>query len=93
MRLSETSIRRPVFAEGDATYVFKIGADSTVERKAVTLGTRQGGKVEVLTGLAAGDAIVRTGHQKLFPGAKVMVAGAPPAEGAAPGAAATGGKP
>jgi membrane fusion protein (multidrug efflux system) len=60
-----------VFAEGDANYVFLVAADSTVERRAVTLGSRQGGRVEVVAGLAAGDTVVRTGHQKLFPGAKV----------------------
>ena len=28
--------------------------------------------VEVINGLAAGTSVVRAGHQKLFPGAKVM---------------------
>ena len=78
-----------VFAEGDATYVFRIGDDSTVERRAVKLGARQGGRVEVVSGLAAGDSIVRTGHQKLFPGAKVAPTDASQGAGeAAPEAAA-----
>ena len=77
-----------VFAEGDATYVFRIGDDSTVERRAVKLGARQGGRVEVVSGLVAGDSIVRTGHQKLFPGAKVAPTDAPPG---APEAAAEAG--
>jgi hypothetical protein len=28
--------------------------------------------VEVVSGLAAGDRVVKAGHQKIFPGAKVM---------------------
>jgi hypothetical protein len=31
--------------------------------------------VEVVSGLEAGQAVVRAGHQKLFPGARVMPVG------------------
>lgn len=65
-----------VFAEGDANYVFLITTDSTVERRGVQLGVRQAGRVEIVAGLVAGDTIVRTGHQKLFPGAKVTATSA-----------------
>ncbi len=61
-----------VFAEGNQTLVFAIKSDSTVTRTPITLGTRMTGSVEVLTGLAAGDRVVRAGHQKLYEGAKVM---------------------
>lgn len=61
-----------VFVEGDQALVFAIQADSTVARTPVELGTRLRDKVEVLGGLAAGAMVVRAGHQKLFPGAKVM---------------------
>ena len=64
-----------VVAEGETNFVFRIGADATVEKRPVTLGMRQGGKVEVLSGLEGGDRVVRAGHQKLFPGAKVTAAG------------------
>ena len=69
-----------VFAEGTEFLVYKVGADGTVERTPVTLGTRLADVVEVTSGLAAGDVVVRAGQQKLFPGAKVMPvgAGAPP---------------
>lgn len=73
-----------VFAEGDANYVFRISPESTVERRAVTLGARQGGRVEVVSGLDAGDTVVRAGHQKLFPGAKVTPVGAAAPEAAQP---------
>ncbi len=61
-----------VFVEGSQALVFIIQADSTVARTPVELGTRLREKVEVLNGLAAGTMVVRAGHQKLFPGAKVM---------------------
>jgi membrane fusion protein (multidrug efflux system) len=61
-----------VFVEGDQSLVYVINPDSTVARTALSLGTRLADAVEVLDGLKAGDRVVRTGHQKLFPGAKVM---------------------
>ncbi len=61
-----------VFVEGNQALVFAIQADSTVARTPVELGTRLRDRVEVLNGLAAGARVVRAGHQKLFPGAKVM---------------------
>jgi membrane fusion protein (multidrug efflux system) len=82
-----------VFAEGDRNFVFVVKPDSTVTRRAVKLGARQPGKVEIQEGLQGGEKVVRAGHQKLFEGAKVS-----PVESAAetpPGAAtsATGTKP
>lgn len=79
-----------VIAEGDQPFVYRVGPDSTVARVPVTLGAREAARVEVRTGLAAGDRVVRAGHQKIFPGAKVMpVASLPPAaaDGAAPAGA------
>jgi len=61
-----------VFAEGNQTLVFVVGADSTVARTPVVLGTRLSAQVEVLEGVEEGDRVVQAGHQKLFPGAKVM---------------------
>jgi membrane fusion protein (multidrug efflux system) len=76
-----------VFVEGGQAFVYAIGADSTVSRVAVTLGTRTAQSVEVTSGLEPGGSVVRAGHQKLFPGAKVMPMtpapnGGPPAAGA-----------
>jgi membrane fusion protein (multidrug efflux system) len=61
-----------VFANGDQSFVYRIGADSTAARVAVKLGTRLADVVEVVDGLAPGTNIVRAGHQKLFNGAKVI---------------------
>ncbi|HSQ61526.1 MAG TPA: efflux RND transporter periplasmic adaptor subunit [Acidobacteriota bacterium] len=85
-----------VFSEGGQTLVYVVKPDSSVERTALTLGTRQQNVVEVLSGLTAGARIVTAGHQKLFPGAKVIpiesgAGGAPGAPGAAGGGAPAAG--
>ena len=83
-----------ILAEGDQTFVYKVGPDSTVSRVQVTLGAREAARVEVRSGLVAGDRVVRAGHQKIFPGAKVMpVSSLPPdaAAATAPAAEAPGG--
>ena len=61
-----------IFAEGDQNLVYVIQPDSSVARTAVTLGTRLPDAVEVLKGLSPGAQVVKAGHQKLFPGAKVF---------------------
>jgi len=81
-----------VFAEGNQTFVYVVGADSTVDRTAVTLGTRLSDVVEVVDGLQPGARVVRTGHQKLFPKAKVIpIESAGAAAAAGDGAAGAGG--
>ncbi len=85
-----------VFAEGEQFFVYVVNADSTVARVPLDLGTRTPESVEVLGQLEPGATIVTAGHQKLFPGAKVMPipgAGGPggPADGGAAAAAAEGG--
>jgi membrane fusion protein (multidrug efflux system) len=83
-----------VFMDGNQPFVFVIGPDSTVTRQALVLGTRLPDVVEVVDGLVENQLTVRTGHQKLFPGAKVMpipsggagMPGAAPAAGGKPGA-------
>ncbi len=72
-----------VFVEGGQAYVYVIQADSVVTRAPVTLGTRLADVVEVIEGLAAGQQVVRAGHQKLYEGAKVAPVGDLTAEGGA----------
>jgi membrane fusion protein (multidrug efflux system) len=74
-----------VFAEGDQSLVYRVEPDSSVARTPVTLGTRLAGVVEVLSGLEAGQRVVRAGHQKLYPGARVM-----PVDSRADGGGASG---
>jgi membrane fusion protein (multidrug efflux system) len=61
-----------VFAEGDQFLTYVVQPDSTVMPIPVKLGTRLAGAVEVLEGVQPGDRVVRAGHQKLYPGAKVI---------------------
>lgn len=61
-----------VFVDQGQTIVYVVGQDSTVVRTPVVLGTRLSAVVEVLEGLSAGQSVVQAGHQKLFPGARVM---------------------
>jgi membrane fusion protein (multidrug efflux system) len=61
-----------IFVSGSDAFVFVVKADSTVTRRALTLGTRMADVVEVTSGLSANEVVVRAGHQKLYEGAKVM---------------------
>jgi membrane fusion protein (multidrug efflux system) len=76
-----------VFAEGNRFLVYAVKADSTVARLEVALGVRLPGQVEILSGLEAGDRVVRAGHQKLFDGAPVTAVDSAAAAGAATAAA------
>jgi membrane fusion protein (multidrug efflux system) len=63
-----------VLQEGEQGYVFRVGGD-TVEQVPVKLGSRSGGKVELASGVRAGDRIVVEGTVKLHPGSRVVEAG------------------
>jgi membrane fusion protein (multidrug efflux system) len=54
-----------VFVEGDQPFVYVVNTDSTFQRAPVTLGTRLADAVEVVSGLTAGQRVVRAGQQKL----------------------------
>ncbi|MGH3054604.1 MAG: efflux RND transporter periplasmic adaptor subunit, partial [Gaiellaceae bacterium] len=76
-----------VFAEGNANFVYVVQPDTTVQRAAIQIGSRDSSRVEVVSGLSAGQLVVRTGHQKLYPGAHIMpLSGMPGAASAAGGA-------
>lgn len=63
-----------ILAQTGATVVFVISNQQAMVRPVET-GLRIPGKVEILKGLEPGEQVVTAGHQKLFPGVKVMVAG------------------
>ena len=70
-----------VIAEGSKTFVYVV--DSTrqpavVAKTELTLGTRERGSVEVISGLKSGDLVVTDGVLKVRPGAAVRVTGATP---------------
>lgn len=77
-----TSIAAPEAAvqyEGDGAFVYRIARGengSTAQRVEVETGAVEGGFVEVLSGLNAGDRIVGSGLNRIQPNAPVTVAGA-----------------
>ena len=60
------------------TFVYVVGADSTVSVKPVKLGVAQGERQAVLSGIALGDTVVTDGVDRLRDGAKVILPGAQP---------------
>ena len=61
-----------VFASGDQSFVYVVQKDSSVTQVPVTLGLQLADVVEVVNGLQNGMQVVQAGHQKLFPGAKII---------------------
>lgn len=71
---ARTSVAVPELAivrEGDASFVYVVGKDNKAKRLPVKTGGRDGNLVEVVEGLAVGDAIVTEGVVKLTDGATV----------------------
>jgi membrane fusion protein, multidrug efflux system len=61
-----------VFATGNQSFVFAVNPDSTVNQVPITIGLELADVVEVVDGLKPGMIVIQAGHQKLFPGAKVI---------------------
>jgi multidrug efflux system membrane fusion protein len=74
-------------------YVYLVNADQSVSVRKVTPGPSDGKNTVILSGLAAGQTVVTDGMDRLSDGAKIKVAAAKPAPGAAaPGAKQRGTK-
>ena len=56
-----------VMLEGNKAYVYKVSTDNITNRAEVIIGSRNGGNVEVLSGLVKGDLIVAEGLKKVSP--------------------------
>jgi membrane fusion protein (multidrug efflux system) len=65
---------RVVVQVGKKAYVYAVDIEKVAHRQAVQLGTRQGGNVEIVAGIEAGDRIVTQGVIKLRDGVPVMFA-------------------
>jgi membrane fusion protein (multidrug efflux system) len=61
-----------VWANGNQSFVYVVQPDSTVAPVPVGLGLQLTKVVEVTNGLEQNMQVVTAGHQKLFPGAKVI---------------------
>lgn len=82
-----------VVAEGPRQIAFVV-KDGKIDRRVVTIGQRQEGKVEVAEGLKVGEVIVVRGTQRVRQGLAVQTKPAfPPAPSALPAAQAPGSKP
>lgn len=76
-----------IWPSGDQKMVYVV-VDGSAKLVPVTLGAREPGLVEVVTGLKAGDEVVTSGQLKLFDGAKVATSAPAPATAKKPPAAA-----
>lgn len=55
------------------TYVYRVGPQSTVNVRTVTVGATEGDQTEIASGLSPGDVVVMSGVDKLQEGSKVNV--------------------
>lgn len=67
-----------VFPVGEEKYVYKVVEDKAVRQK-VDTGQRRDGRVEIVSGLGAGDVVVTAGQLKIRDGAAVKLAEQPAA--------------
>ncbi len=58
---------------GRQVFVYRLGAENTVQRIEITIGAREPGAVEVTGGLDLGDQVVSTGTNRVRPGSAVRV--------------------
>jgi membrane fusion protein, multidrug efflux system len=56
---------------GNSAFVYRVGADETVQRADVDIGGRRNGMAEITSGLEVGERIVVDGTGKLRPGQKI----------------------
>jgi RND family efflux transporter MFP subunit len=55
--------------------VYVVNDDNSVEQRAVTAGLEEDGRVEILSGLTAGEQVVIAGQASLQNGSKVEIRG------------------
>jgi membrane fusion protein (multidrug efflux system) len=60
----------------DRYHVFVVGADGRAHRVEVALAIRQNGRVQVASGIKAGDQVITSGGYALSDGLRVKVGGA-----------------
>ena len=60
-----------IILEGNKAYVYKVSKENIANRSEIQIGLRNDGKVEVISGLNAGDIIVAEGLKKVRPNGKI----------------------
>jgi membrane fusion protein, multidrug efflux system len=78
-----------VVSDPGGFFVWRIGAEDQAERVAVSVGVREGGRVEIEAEIESGDRIVTAGTHKVRAGEKVTPVAAATAAPAAPAAPRT----
>ena len=64
---------RALIPERSVQYVFVVGDNQLVEKRAVQIGRRRPGEVEIVSGLSAGEAVIVDGTQKARAGQPVEI--------------------
>jgi hypothetical protein len=64
--------RAAVVERGQLTSVFVVDTQGIAQLRLVTAGARQGDRVEILSGLGAGERIVVEGVERVTDGARVV---------------------
>jgi membrane fusion protein, multidrug efflux system len=64
------------------TFVYLVNANNTVSVHQVTLGPSEGGMVQIVSGLKAGDRVVTDGTDRLSDGSRIIIPGSKPATAA-----------
>ena len=57
--------------EGEKSYIYRVSDKNITNKTEVDIGTRNDGKVEILSGLNEGDQIVAEGLKKVRPRGKI----------------------
>jgi len=57
--------------EGDKTYVYKVSKENITNKTEIKIGIRDGGFIEVISGLIEGETIVAEGLKKVRPKGKI----------------------
>ena len=60
-----------IMMEGEKSYIYKVSDKNITNKTEVNIGTRNDGKVEILSGLNEGDQIVAEGLKKVRPRGKI----------------------
>jgi len=60
-----------MMVEGDKTYVYKVSKENIANKTEIKIGIRDGGFIEVISGLNEGDNIVAEGLKKVRPKGKI----------------------
>tara|TARA_B100000945_G_scaffold249988_1_gene206587 strand:+ start:87 stop:956 length:870 start_codon:yes stop_codon:yes gene_type:complete len=60
-----------IILEGDKAYVYRVSDENIANKKEVEIGIRDGGYIEVVSGLDEGDIIVAEGLKKVRPKSKI----------------------